>query len=126
MALKTVLIVDKKEIYEWTMTLLDQTARRQERFIHVLNRFKNKQNSGVEGISVFFQNDFEEWDEYRCKDNEIALLTGIGEERIGYMKLPEFYKLIEQVSQEHVEWYPENKENVKHLLKEVKAAFRLD
>lgn len=59
-----------------------------EKYIRVLNEFKNRTGFGMENIHILFYSDFEEWDEFRCKENEVALIMEypvVAEDTIGYL-----------------------------------------
>lgn len=97
--------------------------------IDCLNNFKNKQGNGIEGILILFYQDFEdddEWKPYRCKEDEVALIMfypAADEDTIGYMDFKEFYPYVYKRAQEYISSYPEEKEEVTRLLKEIKESW---
>lgn len=95
-------------------------------FIYALTRFKNKTGFGIEDIMILFYPDYEEWEKYRCKENEVALLMyypAAEEDTIGYMDFKQFYPYLNQYGQQFIQRNPEKKEEVINLLKEIKKSW---
>ncbi|MBA4603116.1 ribonuclease toxin immunity protein CdiI [Thermoactinomyces mirandus] len=95
-------------------------------FIRCLNEFKEKTGFGKEEIMILFHQDFEEWEKYRCKENEVALLMyypAAEEDTIGYMDFEQFYPYVNQYGQQFIQRHPEKKEEVTRLLKEIKESW---
>ncbi|MBA4601980.1 ribonuclease toxin immunity protein CdiI [Thermoactinomyces mirandus] len=95
-------------------------------FINCLNRFKNKKGFGIEDFGILFYYSFDEWDKYRCKENEVALIMdypAAEEDTIGYMDFEQFYPYVYQRGQKYIQKHPEEKEEVSCLLKEIKESW---
>ncbi|MBA4601984.1 ribonuclease toxin immunity protein CdiI [Thermoactinomyces mirandus] len=95
-------------------------------FIAALTRFKNKTGFGIEDIMILFYPDYEEWEKYRCKENEVALLMyypAAEEDTIGYMDFEQFYPYVYHYGQKFILKHPEKKEEVTRLLKEIKESW---
>ncbi|MBA4602741.1 ribonuclease toxin immunity protein CdiI [Thermoactinomyces mirandus] len=94
-------------------------------FIKCLNEFKDQSGFGIESFGILFYQDFEIWDEFRCKENEVALLDypAAEKDRIGYLDFQQFYPYVYQYGQRFIQKHPERKEEVTRLLKEIKESW---
>lgn len=95
-------------------------------FIDCLKGFRKKTGFGIEAIGVLFHQDFDEWDKYRCKENEVALMLdypAAEEDTIGYIDFGHFYPYVYQHGQKYIQKYPEKKKEVTRLLKEIKESW---
>jgi hypothetical protein len=98
-------------------------------FVRALNRFKNKEGFGIESVGILFHLDFQEWEEYRCKEDEVALILdypAAEEDTIGYLDFKQFYGYLKDHSQEYIRKHPEQKEEVVKLLKEIKQSLNIN
>ncbi|MBA4601225.1 hypothetical protein H2C83_02560 [Thermoactinomyces sp. AMNI-1] len=95
-------------------------------FINALNEFNNRTGFGIEDFLILFYQDFDEWEKYRCKENEVALLMYYPEpdqDRIAYLDFQQFYPYLYQYGQKFIRKHPEKKEEVIRLLKEIKESW---
>lgn len=98
-------------------------------FIKCLNRFKNKEGYGEEGNLILFYQDFDdddEWKQYRCKEDEVALIMfypAADEDTFGYMHFKQFYSYVYHYGQKYIQEHPEKKEEVTRLLNEIKESW---
>src|SRR4051812_26837706 len=78
-------------------------------FTKALNAFKNKRGYGIEFIGIAFYSDFDEWEkEYRCKEDEVALMFDYPaeeEDTIIYYSLEEFYDYLFDHGHEYIQKY---------------------
>ncbi len=75
-----------------------------------------------------FHDDFEEWEEYRCKENEVALIMdypAAEEDTIGYLDFSHFYSFLVDEGRKYMEEEPEKHEEIDLLLKEVENTLGL-
>ncbi|WDV05484.1 MULTISPECIES: ribonuclease toxin immunity protein CdiI [Lysinibacillus] len=120
-------IDSKEEIKEFMETFFGNMGV--NKFIRVLNEFKNRTGFGMENIHILFYNDFEEWDEFRCKENEVSLIMeypAVAEDTIGYTDFLQLYIFLVAKSKNYILKQPELLEEINELLKEVKNAFGLE
>lgn len=97
-----------------------------KRLLSVLKSFKKKEGRGTEYMNIFFRNDFEEWDEDRCSEGNVALMfEPPGTREIGYLTLAEFYTYIEVASKKYLEKFPSDVKKINYLLTEIQFAFGL-
>lgn len=97
----------------------------EEGYCKALEEFKKKTGYGVDCIRILFHDDFEEWEEYRCKEDEVALILdypAAEEDTIGYLNYQQFNSFLVDEGQKHIEKRPEKREKIDLLLKEVKSA----
>jgi len=116
----------KEEIIEFMETFFGNMGV--EKYIRVLNEFKNRTGFGMENIHILFYNDFEEWDEFRCKENEVSLIMeypAVAEDIMGYLDFLRFYNYLVAKSRDYILNQPEQIEEINELLKEVKNSFGL-
>ncbi|HZG18195.1 MAG TPA: ribonuclease toxin immunity protein CdiI [Candidatus Bathyarchaeia archaeon] len=112
---------EKKEFFESFFGIVGS-----KNFYRALNEFKNKTGFGVDCISILFYGDFEEWDDYRCKENEVALIIeypAAKEDTIGYLDFSQFYSVLDTECKKYIEKHPEELENINRLLSEIKSEF---
>lgn len=101
----------------------------EEKFYNALNEFKDMTGFGVDCIRILFHGDFEEWEEYHCKENEVALIMdypAAEEDTIGYLDFSQFYSFLVNESQKYIEQYPEKRDNINDLLKVINIKFGLN
>lgn len=100
-----------------------------ENYYIALNEFKNLTGYGVDCIRILFHGDFEEWEVYRCKENQIALIIdypAAEKDTIGYLNFAQFYSFLVNESHNYIELYPEEYDNINSILKEIKIKFGLN
>ncbi|WP_407637715.1 ribonuclease toxin immunity protein CdiI [Bacillus ndiopicus] len=100
-----------------------------EKYYNALNEFKNQTGFGVDCIRILFYRDFEDWEKYRCKENEVALIMdypAVEVDTIGYLDFAQFYGFLVNESQRYTEQYPEKHDNINNLLKEIYIEFGLN
>ena len=116
-----------EEIKEFMETFFGNMAV--EKYIRVLNEFKNRTGFGMENIHILFYSDFEEWDEFRCKENEVALIMEypvVAEDTIGYLDFLRLYDFLVAKSKNYILNQLEQLDEINELLKEVKNSFGLE
>ncbi|MBA4550087.1 hypothetical protein H1R82_13940 [Thermoactinomyces intermedius] len=95
-------------------------------FVDCLDSFKNKRGFGIEEVMILFRQSFDEWERFRCQENEVALVMyypAAEEDTIGYMDFKEFYPYVYKRAQEYISSHPKRKEEVTRLLKEIKESW---
>jgi hypothetical protein len=98
-------------------------------FINALNRFKDKTGFGIECVRILFHDDFDEWEEYRCKEDEVSLIKdypAAEEDTMGYLSFKDFYNCLIDHSKEYIKKYPEQEEEVCKLLREIKESLDIN
>lgn len=122
---KTVLLSSHDEIAKWVRNFFDCVLRG-KKFLRVLSFFRKLQGYDTECISIFFRSDFEEWDEYRCSENNITIILGFSSTvEMGYMSFDDFYKNIEFACIKYLEKFPLDANKINYLLTEIQIAFGL-
>lgn len=98
-------------------------------YCKALEEFMKETGYGVDCIRILFHNDFEEWEEYRCKENEVALILdypAVEEDTIGYLDYSHFYSFLVDEGQRYMEKQPEKRKEIDLLLKEVESRLGLN
>jgi CDI immunity protein len=95
-------------------------------FVDCLNNFKNKRGFGIEEVMILFRQSFDEWERFRCQENEVALVMyypAAEEDTIGYMDFKEFYPYVYKRAQEYISSHPKRKDKVTRMLKDIKESW---
>lgn len=91
----------------------------EEGYCKALEEFKKETGYGVDCIRILFHNDFEVWEEYRCKENEVALI-------LDYPAVEQFYSFLVDEGHRYIEQQPEKRKVIDLLLKEVESTLGLN